>query len=510
MSQRFKAVVFVLFTSLTFVLAAGETKPVKYVFLFIGDGMSWPQIEAGDRFAKAIGRPGLFMKEISDFASTATRCANADVTDSAAAGTAIACGSKTNKYVLGLSPEGERLESIAEFAKRNGRRVGIVTSVTLNHATPAAFFGHRDSRERKYELGVDMLRSRFDFIGGGAIERPVPRVGEKIADGDRIGDLRDVAQSAGFRIVRGRAALSGLSSDSLPAIAIGAEQGELPFVIDKDEAARTFSLPELVAAAIRLLDNPDGFFLMTEGGRIDQAAHGNDLGSMLRETLEFDDCIRLAGEFLKRHPDETLIVVTGDHETGGLVLKDASKIGLAQRQALSAAAFSRDFEALKESNPAADADDMARLLKSGFGMSVAASEAEPADGVVLSGEEAARLELAFYRSVGNKEAEKGFFDSAEKAKAAYRDENPGFVYLAGLIFGEHCGAAWTTRGHTALPVKTMALGVGAEAIVAPNKAMPGGEEDRSRGIAVPPASIDNTDIANRLRPLLAPVEVAKP
>lgn len=145
-------------------LYAGET--VKYVFLFIGDGMSIPQRMTAEEFSRINTGKGLAMNSMPHQALTITRSKNSFITDSAASGTAIACGVKTKNGAIGVGADGSRLQSIAEVARDSGRKVGILTSVTLNHATPASFYGHNPSRGNYYELGLDMIASGFDFFGG--------------------------------------------------------------------------------------------------------------------------------------------------------------------------------------------------------------------------------------------------------------------------------------------------------------------------------------------------------
>ena len=149
---------------------AAEPKPVKYVFLFIGDGMSIPQRMMAEEYVHRLGEPGLTINSFPHQVMTTTRSANSFITDSAAGGTAIACGVKTNNHSIGVDPDGKRLVSTAEVARDAGRKVGIISSVTINHATPASFYGHNASRGAAYALGLDLLNSKFDFFGGGAVD----------------------------------------------------------------------------------------------------------------------------------------------------------------------------------------------------------------------------------------------------------------------------------------------------------------------------------------------------
>ena len=163
-----KNVVLLLLLAVSLTLAGKEP---KYIFLFIGDGMATPQRMIADEFSRKTGKGQLVINTLPCHATTRTSSANNLVTDSAAAATAIACGTKTNNGMLGVDPAQKRLTSVAEEARDKGRKVGIVTSVTLNHATPAGFYGHRKSRSQAYDLGLDLVASHFDFFAGGGISK---------------------------------------------------------------------------------------------------------------------------------------------------------------------------------------------------------------------------------------------------------------------------------------------------------------------------------------------------
>ena len=150
--------------------AVGANAAVKYVFLFIGDGMSVPQRMMTEEFSREVNGGGLYINSMPFQAITTTRAFDSFITDSAASGTAIACGTKTRNGRLGVDADGKKLVSVAEVARDSGKKVGIITSVTLNHATPAAFYAHNDNRGNAYEIALDMLESGFDFFGGGERE----------------------------------------------------------------------------------------------------------------------------------------------------------------------------------------------------------------------------------------------------------------------------------------------------------------------------------------------------
>jgi alkaline phosphatase len=285
----------------------------RYVFLFIGDGMGKTHVRASQIDLEG----GATLSAFPIAGEIGTNNKSGGTTDSAAAATALATGYKTSNGKINVSPSGlASYQNIAGFSKSAGRKVGIVSSVPLNHATPSAFYATSDSRSDYYDLGLQLARSGHDYFGGGGILNP------RGADGAQT-DVRVLAASQGFSLVTTRAGLLALGADAGQTIAFAeALDGEssIAYLVDREAGAQ--SLADFVAAGIRVLDNPQGFFFVIEGGKIDWASHDNDSLRMLGEMRDFDAAIRVALAFLQDHPDETLVVVTADHETGGLTLLD--------------------------------------------------------------------------------------------------------------------------------------------------------------------------------------------
>ena len=285
----------------------------KYVFLMIGDGMAVPQRMIADEFSRKINRGQLAMNTLPFHATTRTASASSLVTDSAAAATAIACGEKTANGVLGYSKDlSRKLESVAYVAHKNGKKVGIITSVTINNATPAGFYSCRKHRSQNYSIGLDLIASNFEYFAGGG----VARCDDKKSP-DYKGNIYDLAAKAGYKVVLNKADFLKLSRKDAKVLASGVP-GDLPAAIDNEESVPT--LAEFTAKGIELLDNPNGFFMMVEGGRIDRYGHANCAAENLHEVLAFDEAIKVVLNFAARHPQETLVVVTGDHETGGMTM----------------------------------------------------------------------------------------------------------------------------------------------------------------------------------------------
>lgn len=280
---------------------------VKNVILFIGDGM-------GDEHIKAAGS---YFYGSTDLAFTRfpvqgimqTSSYGGLVTDSAAAATAMATGVKTNNGMIGRGPDGEDLNSITYLSRLAGKSTGIVTDVSISHATPAGFSAHADSREQLNRIVDSMLsRSRPHLIMGGALEINADWASYK---GYSVFDQIDY-----FR--------ESLESGNLPD-RISGQFGsyQLPWADGPDEGLPRLS--DLVVWALEYLTakkNEAGFFLMVEAGKIDWAAHQEDLYRVVHEVKALEDAVVKANEFLaQRQIADTLVIVTADHETGGLKLK---------------------------------------------------------------------------------------------------------------------------------------------------------------------------------------------
>ncbi|AVM47250.1 alkaline phosphatase [Victivallaceae bacterium BBE-744-WT-12] len=419
--------------------AAGLEKP-KYIFLFIGDGMGAPQVSLAAEFC---GKPQLF-DGFETVGLTATRSLNSYITDSAAAGTALASGSKTNSGMVGRAPDGTPLPSYVIAAREKGRKVGVVTSVSLDHATPAAFYANVPSRSNYYDIAVQMGRSGIDYLAGGGLLRPAGKKKDRP-------DAYRLAEENGYTVVRTVDAFDALKRGAGKTIVISPEPNRtasLPYAIDRRDGVPT--LAALTARGIELLDNPNGFFLMVEGGMIDWACHANDAATAVAETLAFRDAVAEAVRFADAHPDETLIIVTADHETGGLTLGQrtlpyGSRYGLLKAQKVSFQAFSDELRELKKRDVLTP-ERMRRLVTERFGLRF-----DGTGPLVLADEEKNELDQALEASL---------HPSAE-SKLRCGGYEP-LAVAATRILAAKAGIGWTTYAHTALPVMTFARGVNAE------------------------------------------------
>lgn len=301
---------------LLLIVAVGYAKGPKYIFYFIGDGMGPSHVLGTELYLGelqgVIGRPQkLCFTQFPESAFVTTYSATNGVTDSAASGTALSTGHKTYNAAIGVGRDTVEVYSVAADLADKGMAIGVATTVPINHATPSAFYAHNISRHNYDEIAPWMLEAGYDFYAGGDV---------KGYDETRK-NVYDKAKEQGYAIARGY-------NDYL-AKAEGAEKimlyqkdvaTELPYAINRTE--KDLTLAQITAAGIDFLEEKSkkGFFMMIEGGKIDYAAHNDDGATVFQEVLDFDAAVAVAYEFYKKHKDETLIIVTADHETGGLVL----------------------------------------------------------------------------------------------------------------------------------------------------------------------------------------------
>ncbi len=447
--------------ALSGIICIGAEKPVKYVFLFIGDGLSSPQRMMASEYCKRTGKKDLLINSFPVSSQSTTYALNAPVTDSAASGTAIACGSKTYCGAISVDGKGKPLESIAASAHKAGRRVGVITSVSIDHATPAVFYAHNVRRSNYYQIGVDLTTSDFEFFCGGFFKKPSSK---------NKPNTYELAKKSGYTVIKNKPGFNKLKPGCGKVLAVFRDS----YVIDKNP--QTIDLPAITSKGIELLDNPKGFFMMVEGGRIDWGCHANDAATVLKEILEFDSAVKVAYEFAKKHPNETLIVVTGDHETGALTTGFAgagfaSNLELLKNQKVSGDIFSRQFKKMIRSKDCSY-ENARKLLTQYFGFKFTGDSKDP---MVLSENQKKRLKAAYDRSLLVRDKKK------KQRSILYGSYDP-FSVTAVHVIAEKAGLGWNSYGHSALPVVTCAYGVDAAAFENAN---------------------DNTDIAKLLRPVVS-------
>ncbi len=309
--------IFIFILTLLVATSCSEKK-AKYVFFFIGDGMGFSHVAVTEAF-KAVekgemGSEPLTFSQFPVMGMATTYSASNFITCSSAAGTALSAGTKTNNGMLGVTPDTTSVTAISYKFHDAGRKVGIMSTVTIDHATPGAFYAHNPSRSDYYAIAKELPETGFEFFGGGGFAKPLGK-----EDSER--SIYEIVAEKGYTVSYGMEDYLAQKESAKKIIMLqekGKENNILPYMKDVKEGDLT--LAQVVDAAIKFLENDKGFFIMAEGGKIDWAAHSNDLANTIFETLDFDAAVEVAYRFYQQHPDETLIVVTADHETGGIAL----------------------------------------------------------------------------------------------------------------------------------------------------------------------------------------------
>lgn len=297
-----------------------DQEKAKYVFFFIGDGMGQAQATATESYLAyregelgGIGR--LSFTGFPYLGMATTYSANRNITCSSASGTALATGFKTNNSVLGLDPDGEKLRSYTYMMKEEGYRIGIMSNVPVNHATPASFYANAEDRADYYEISLQIPDTGFDYFAGDGF------LDFNGKDGD-LEDIDKIIERAGYTVSYGMKEYEAEKDSSKIILCQESNRkaSSHDYVVEQTET-EDISLEEMVSIAIdRFSADGKPFFIMAEGGTIDWAGHDNRTMAMVEKVLELNAAVKRAYEFYLAHPDETLIVVTADHETGGLTL----------------------------------------------------------------------------------------------------------------------------------------------------------------------------------------------
>ena len=461
-------------TTLAAMLLSGTTALAdmpKYVFFFLGDGMSATQTQVAEAYlttfnggrateAADLLRPEnrLNMSTFPVMGMQTTYDAHALMTDSASSATAFACGLKTQSGVIGMDDsKTHSYKSIAQLAAEQGRRVGVISSVSLDHATPAAYYASVPSRGEMNTIARQMAASGYEFFGGGGLAATTAST-----------ILSDNFVAGGYSVLTTKEAILDLKKKPKSRVyCINPELQDakaMPYAIDRTD--KGLSLAEMTAVAISVLkDGPrsrpgrdQGFFLAVEGGKIDWAGHANDAMANIGDTLAFDDAVGVALEFYRRFPSQTLIVVTGDHETGGMSIGHATTgyTGyydrlLDQKMSFTAVIDSEPFKAIKakyaanysntDSNLESDSD-MIALMQEAFGL----------DYAVLNPFQKEKLEDAFDQSMGKMND-----NSNDENKFLYGGYEPIIVTITHIL-NERASIGWTSYSHTGVPVPVYAIG----------------------------------------------------
>ena len=445
-----KRLICILYSVFCILFAFGE---VKYVFYFIGDGMGSNQVLGAEMYRSALqgqplGRVQTLMTTFPYSGSASSYSKSNGITDSAAAGTCLATGSKTTNGMLGVAPDSSRLTSIAEALKAQGWGIGIMTTVAIDHATPGAFYAHVPKRSSYYKIGEQLSESNFDFFGGAGFHHPQGKKDDKKVN------LYRLAEKKGYTIAHGLEEGLTVSGERLTEKMIlvqkdddqGAKHGDnLRYAIDRQEGDLT--LAQIVSTAIPFLEaRHERFFMMVEGGMIDYASHSDDAATAFGEVWDMDEAMRVAYAFYKAHPDETLIVVTADHETGGLALGNSDYtlyLDQLQYQKCSSWVLSDRFAELFEAKKKPSWPAAQQVFRENLGFW---------DQVEISLDEEKELK-ALYKAACQKKG--------KDTKTMYKSINQ--LADAGVaLLDKKAHVGWTTRAHSAHAVPIFSVGVNAQ------------------------------------------------
>ena len=420
----------------------------KYVFYFIGDGLGASQRQVAEFYMQEKKDDPTFKLTMNTFdvaGINTTHSADTLVTDSAAAGTALAAGYKTNNGMIAMLPDKTKVKTLIEAAEEKGMGTGLISTTRLTHATPAVFAAHNESRGNENEIAVEMAASGVDFIAGGGYRHFVPQnwtAGKsKREDGrDLLWEMKEngynmfVSENDTQRFLdytpKGEEKLIGLFTNS-----------HMPYEVDRvNEGSEVPSLAQLTQKGIEVLSKyDDGFFVMIESGRIDHACHANDPAGTIHDTLAFDESIKAAYDFYLQHPDETLIVVVGDHETGGMGLGFGKNYFLKLEELFDVKASFADVlnygsGKYKKGN---DRDAYFTYIAENFGLDN------------LTEDEKNRIVKAM--DIVDQEIDPG---------STYGGYNP-VAMAATHVISERANLYWTTYAHSATSIPMSAIGVGA-------------------------------------------------
>lgn len=454
-------------------------KKPKYVFLFVGDGMSHVQMNAaqvynGDNTDGKVKPKRLSFNQFPSNGLATTYDSTSFAPDSASTATALSCGVKTHSGVIGLAVDKKtQPENITEKVKKAGMKVGIVSTVTINHATPAAFYAHEESRNNYYEIAQDMVKSNVDYFAGGEISKPTGAKKDKK-------DMYEILKENGYKIAKTKEEINALNKDSGKAYAVtpvSQDSGSMPYQLDRKQDA--LQLGDFVQKGIDVLDNEKGFFMVVESGKIDWACHANDAKAAIEDVLQLETAVNKAIDFAKKHPKETLIVVTGDHETGGMTIGQATTgydtaFNLLKGQKMSFVAFDKLIEEKLKEKPTMTFDEFMPLITENFGLKVSKDgkvdpKVNPMD---LTTSEVEKLKKAFEETKIPEDKRQ----QTPENEVLYGGYNPLSVTVTHIV-NNKSGIGWTSYSHTGTPVPVFSMGAMSQEFQ---------------------GSYDNTDIFNKL------------
>ena len=463
----------------------------KYVFVFIGDGMSYPQIQSAAYYAgkdaagivdvvknseNAGDSPAMKNLSFYDFpvaGSASTYDATSFAPDSASTATSIFTGYKTHSSSINVDITKKiKYRTIAEQLRDQKKwKIGVVSTVNLNHATPAATYAHQASRKSNYAIGQELVESNFDYFAGGALMEPQDKKDDKTS-------IYELAKSAGYKVCFTQNDANSLQNgDKAIVVAETLADGDA-MSYDNDRKNNEWALRDYVRKGIEVLDNKKGFFMMVEGGKVDWACHANDARSSIADTLALSAAVEEAIEFYNKHPKETLIIVTADHETGGLTIGYAGTdynlfFRTLDNQKISYAKFDSDYVSNYKKN-GTSLEEVMTDVEQLFGLKLPGSEGSNKNGgLVLTDYEYSRIKTAYEKTIKNDKSR------TQMEYDLYGTYEPLTITITHILNAKS-GLGWTSNSHTGLPVPVFALGAG---------------QDEFKGF------YDNTEIYNKMAKL---------
>jgi alkaline phosphatase len=461
--------------SVEFVKTPDGNGAPKYVFLFIGDGMSYPQVQSAAYFGgkdaagivdvvKKSSNPGdspvpgtLSFMKFPVAGSAQTYDATSFAPDSASTATSILTGKKTHSSSINVDITKKiKFTTIAEQLKaQKNWKIGVLTTVNLNHATPAAMYAHQASRKSNYPIGLELVASNFDYFAGGALMEPQDKNKDKES-------IYDIAKKAGYKVTFTQKDASALKNGDKAIVVSQVLADADAMNYEEDRGSSECALRDYVKKGIEVLDNKTGFMMMVEGGKIDWACHANDARSSIADTVALSDAVEEAILFYNKHPKETLILVTADHETGGLTIGYAGTdynlfFNTLRNQKISYAKFDSDYVANYKKNKTSF-DDVMKDITALFGLKAPSDDAAKAGsdkdgGLYLTDYEYNRIKTAYDKTMS------GDTSRTQQEYELYGTYEPLTVTITHVL-NSKSGIGFTSYSHTGLPVPVFAAGCG--------------------------------------------------
>lgn len=444
--KNIKLIIYLIF----FISTSTLGQSPKYIFYFIGDGMGINHVEAAIIYQSKNNKdhtPTLVFEQFPFVGLVNTRSASHYITDSSAGGTAMATGVRIRNTELGVDTLGQPLNSILKKVQQLKWATGIVTTTSVDDATPASFYAHSKNRNNYYEVGLQTATSAIDFLGGGGFKSYTN------PDNPEDPHLLDVMKKEGYKIYQGLNKYKKSSCNKNKKIILIPDEiyplpyVSIPYVIDRK--GNELSLPYLTEKAIEYLEDSkkSNFMLVIEGGRIDHASHTNDGATVIKEVIELGKSVKLAYDFYLKYPEETLIIITSDHETGGMGLGNFNvnlNLQLLSNQKISLASLTNMISELKKQPVTIGWDSISNIFKNKLGLwtKIPVTEAEEK-----------HLKKLYTET---------FIDKTENQVVTWYAKDEPLAVAAICIINKKSQLGWSTKSHSGSLVPIFAIGKGAE------------------------------------------------